>query len=182
MTETIESKLINDYLKLQAKVPLSDKPLFRLVYSDDQYEHRMITEGPNKGQVQLLPKYPWIQMAWVFEQWYPPELVEHKDLPFTSEGSYEPLYVFQDKNGKTLPLNQKVIELLVFHIMRPASSEALIKSRLIEEQDEMDKLEDQYFDNNMDISSDIMSNLHFGEGIIVPSNYDITSPNLRRFN
>jgi len=170
--ETIESKQINDFLKTLVKVPLTDQPLFRLVWSDNQLEHRRITAGKDLGQILIKPKYWWVKSRWVFEQWYPPDIVQHEDLPFTRQGSYEPLYVFEDKHGNPLALNKRVIEFMVNHILdKPKSSDMLIKSTLEEEQAIKEKEDDLDIDRYFDTSSDIMSNLHFGEGIIVPSNY-----------
>lgn len=181
--ETIESKIINDFLGTLEKVPLTDTPLFRLVWSDDQRELRTSTRNLYLGatfittikSTEKSPKYPWINAKWVFEMWFGPEVAMTEELPDSRNGSYEPLYVFEK------PLNKRVIEFLVAQIRKPKSSSALIQSTIAEEmrfkEEELDKIEMEY----LDTSTDIQSNLHFGEGIIVPATYDVESPNLRRF-
>jgi hypothetical protein len=184
--ETIESKIINDYLFTLEKVPLSNAPLFRLSWSDEQLELRICTQRLYLGNTfireikstERVPKYPFIDGRWIFEQWYPPELVACEELPESTKGDYVCLYVF-DKRGEPLPLNLHIIQFLVYQIRKPKSSSALIQSTIHEEmqlkEEELDKLEMEY----LDVSTDIQSNLHFGEGIIVPANYDVISPNLR---
>lgn len=185
--ENIESKIINDWLKDQAKNP-DNQPLFRLVWSDDTYELRKGTFCLYNGDIlireqegtDLVPKYPDIEHRWVFEQWYPPELVWHEDLPNSKDGSYEPLYVFETKKGKVLPLNLEVIKFLVNRIMRPKSSPEKIKFQILNDLLDKEELQVKFDEEYLDVSTDIQSNLHFGEAIIVPANYPVESPNLRR--
>lgn len=187
--ETAESKIITGFLKINApKIPLTDEPMFRLVWSDDTYELRKAVLRDYIGETfirerevtERILKYNWIKARWIFEQWYPPELVINEELPESNKGSFEPLYVFEDKNGKALPLNQLVIELLLYHTCgRPKSSPDKIRIAIQDEMAEKEAKLDKETEEGLDVSTDIQSNLHFGEGIIVPSNYPVESPNLR---
>lgn len=171
-TETIEAKLIQDFLASQEKVPLTDDPQYRLQWSDDDYELRLVLDGPHAGEVKSCRKYPFVHHRWMFQRWMPPELMSSLDLPESNNGSYETLYVFQDKHGKALPLNQKVIEFMLYYIRRPASS-MLVKSVINDEMLAMDEKFDKYFDNEVETSSDVISLLHSGEAIQVPSNFGV---------
>jgi len=187
--ETIESKQINDFLGTLEKVPLRDDPLFRLVWSNEQLELRHCTQKLYLGNTFIrdiistarVPKYPWLHECWVFEMWFGPEVVLHDELPETKNGSYEPLYVFENSKGVALPLNKKVIEFLVASIRKPKSSSMLIKSTIQAEMEAKELTRDKLDEEYLDTSTDIQSNLHFGEAIIVPGNYPVESPNLRRF-
>lgn len=132
---------------------------------------RPITSEFIEPKVSYEPKYPWIRSRWILEQWFSPERVYDKNYPDTVNGSYECIYVFEDKNLNPLPLNIKVVQLIVWRMNQPASSPALIASRLKAEVDQKEKDDVLWMDRYFDTTSDIASNLHFGEGIIVPSNY-----------
>jgi hypothetical protein len=186
-TETVESKAINDYLGTLEKVPLRDDPLFRLVWSDEQFELRTFIKQLYMGNrcvgevesTENTPKYPWIEGRWVFEMWFGPDVVLHDELPESDKGSYEPLYVFEGKDKQPLPLNLTVIEFIISRIRKPKSSPSLIKS-IIQDDKEARALRQRKLDEDYLDVSPMASNLHFGEGILVPSNYPVESPNLRR--
>lgn len=187
--ETIESKQINDWLETQAKKPPGFKsgPLFRLAWSTDQWELRRGTFCLYNGETlvrevkstERVKKYPYFIDRWVFEQWYPPELVMSPNLPESINGSYEPLYVFEGIDGNPLALRLDVIQFLVGRVQnKPKSSPELIRSTIAE--DLANKEEKQFeFDMEYLECSAMQSNLHHGEGIVVPHNYHVNSPNLR---
>lgn len=184
--ETLESKIINDYLGTLEKVPLKDDPLFRLIWSDEQFELRTCTKQLYMGNLlvgnmdctEKVPKYPWIQGRWVFEMWFGPDVVLHDELPESKNGSYEPLYVFEAKKGEALPLNLKVIEFIISRIRKPKSSPALLKSVIQDDKEARAMMQRKLDEDYLEVSP-MTSNLHFGEGIIVPGNYPVESPNLR---
>ena len=190
MHEQEEAKIITAWLNKQSTKPpgYPSGPLFRLSWSTDQYEMRRGTFCLYSGTTLIrevegterVRKYPFFHDRWIFEQWYPPELVNCADLPEAAAGSYEPLYMFENIKGESLALNIKVIQFLVSRIVnKPKSSPALIRSTILADmyQKEEDQLE---FDMEyLEVSTAVQSNLHFGEGIIVPSNYTVLSPNLR---
>lgn len=165
------------------------KPMFRLVWSTLQHEKRLgefsVYAGPiflrTEVGVRELPKYPYLADRWILEQWYPPEIAISRELPDSKYGSYEPIYVFEDKNGNALPLLLKVAEIIMHSKFNNHETVNDKMCRLQAEQDLKDEKIQQYVEDMVE-TSDVMSNLHFGEGIIVPSNYDVESPNLRKNN
>ena len=96
---------------------LDGRPLYRLVWSNDQIELRhgmyqnvvefVDNEGRKKDlylgeqeQTKRTLKYPNNPDRWVLEKLYhfPP----NPELPESGQGDYEPLWVFQDKEGNYL--------------------------------------------------------------------------------
>lgn len=184
--ETIESKVINDWLKDQANVPLSTKPMFRLVFSDEQFETRRGLIDHYIGRIKVstseeisaFPKYSWIKERWVLEQWYPPEYCYSSELPDTVNGSYEPIYVFESSKGEALPLNLLVCQLIVSRCLKPSSSPDAIRSRIKLEHEIKEAELDAYTEDSIDVSP-MASLIHNHEAGLVPANYDVLSPNLR---
>jgi len=84
------------------------RPMWRVVFSDDQYEKRL-TEYSDKGtllvrpEVRILPKYKqWIQSKYILEHLVGvPE--DNIDELAGNKTSYENLWTFEDKNGNYLP-------------------------------------------------------------------------------
>lgn len=82
-------------------------PMFRVVFSDTQYEKRM-TDTTEEGlvlmyeQVRLMPKYSWIKAKYVLERLVEVPEFQQKELAGVKV-SYEPLWVFEDKHSNPLP-------------------------------------------------------------------------------
>jgi len=188
MEQNIEASVINLWLERNApKIPLTDKSMFRLVWSDDQFEirtgtkiyyfgNKKIAEAEETGK---FPKYSWLHHVWVLEMWANPEIAYTPELPDSVNGSFEPIYAFVDPGGNPLPLNQHVVELVIKVALRPKSSSQAIRSRIFSEMAEKEARLDQYTLDAID-TSDMQSLLHHGEAGLVPGNYDILPPNLRR--
>lgn len=187
--ETIESKVINDWLKLQGQVPLKTDPIFRLVWTTEQFEVRRGSvdiyhaniKVATKEVIEKLPKYSWMPDRWLLEMWQPADLVYTPEIPDTANGSYEPVYAFQNSKGDPLPLNMQVTQLLVCRLTRPASTAEAIKSRIKMLQEIKEAKIDEYVFDAID-PSPMASLLHHGEAGQVPSNFDVPSPNLRNKN
>jgi hypothetical protein len=160
--------------------------MFRLVWSDDQFETRRGFVKHYVGNVYIgevetmgeFPKYNWIKSRWLFEQWYPGDLVYTPDVPGTMSGSFECLYVFEDSKGKALPLNLTVIQLIVHRILGPSSSPDAIASRLKLEEEIKEAKIDAYVEDAID-TSPMASLLHHGEAGQISKEHWIDSPNLR---
>lgn len=107
MAEKIDT--INKFLREEFGIDTDDsKPIFRVVWSEDQYEKRL-TKYTDSGvellqpEVRLLPKYKqWIQNLYILERrvLVPEENV--KELAGLRK-SYEPLWVFKSDNGDPIP-------------------------------------------------------------------------------
>lgn len=103
LRETIES--INYKLEKEYGKAFNEQPNFRVVFSEDQFEKRL-TNYSDTGfellvpEVRLLPKYrQYIHAKYVLERLIP--VVGETDL--MTQISYEPAWVFQDKDGGYLP-------------------------------------------------------------------------------
>lgn len=167
--KSINHKLKRDY---GTEISCGDKPRFRVVFSEDQYEKR-ITKFTDDGlellrpEVRTLPKYrQYIKAKYILERLVPvgvgTDLVE--------KVSYEPAWVFQDKNGNYLPPFFRgcifVIESL-FNSIDKAGTFTKYKDKSIDPEErkaELKRVEDELFGNETDLTD----NLHYGSGIVVP--------------
>ena len=176
MIDTVESLVIKSWLSTQPCVPLTTKPLFRLVWSDDQYELRKGTFGrfvqgikvSEESRVESAPKYSWIKDRWILEQWFPPNVAYTEELPDSVNGSYEPIYVFESNDGEALPLNKLVIEFVVSRALKPKTSGMLKKSisdANLEEREKRAAKEDWEVLND---EGPLVSQFHDGSAILVP--------------
>lgn len=189
MSDFDEAAKINKFLKGFGINQIDTKqPMFRLVWAPDQRELRRGEFNVYAGEIFIrtevgvreMPKYPYIGERYVLEQWYPPVLSYSEELPNSKYGSYEPLYVFEDKNRNKLPLNIKVVEMIMYAKFNDRQSPDQRKSRLATEEDEKDQKETKYFEEVID-TSDITSLLHFKEAILCPD-IGVPSQNLRGNN
>lgn len=86
-----------------------DSPIWRVVWSDDQYEKRE-TEYNDEGyrllfpRVAVLPKYQWIKERWILERLVLVPEVNSKEL-LGRKVSYEVIYIFETQQGVYLPPN-----------------------------------------------------------------------------
>lgn len=123
---------INETLKREFRV-LDGRPIFRVVWSDDQLEVRKGKFSDWYGSI-LVREYTAVRQ--VKKYWYitPPTWVIEKlvfianqtvlkeqveELVECTNGSYEPVYVFSDKNGQPLELNREVVDFVVYTLMNP---------------------------------------------------------------
>jgi len=111
LTETIAK--INSQLKdLFGIDTVTGLPIWRVVWSEDQFEHRLgtyddVTENGiylrTVTEVRYVPKYrQWIKEKYVLERLVVVPDINKEDLP-TAKISYENLWTFEDKNGNYLP-------------------------------------------------------------------------------
>jgi hypothetical protein len=175
--QTIESEVVNGYLRGGTKVPLKEDPLFKLVWSNDEYELRTAKcakfDAHNnfigwEYKTDRLRKYSWIDQRWVLEQWRPPEVAYNSELPESINGSYEPLYVFQDERYNSLPLRLDVIQFIVKCALAPEKSEQLRKSISLEARENKDK---KAMKESLEVLEDegpLVSQFHDGSAILRP--------------
>ncbi len=171
LRESIES--INEKLLIEFGTEFGDTPRFRVVFSEDQYEKRW-TEFTDEGfellhpEVRLLPKYKqFIREKYILERLVP--VVGETDL--LTKISYEPAWVFQDKNGNYLPPFfegcRYVIDSMYQAIGR-ANTFTKYKDKNVSAEEraaELKKVEDQLFGNETDMTDA----LHYGSGVTVSS-------------
>lgn len=165
--ESINEKLVNEFGK-----ELDGRPRFRVVFSENQYENRLTNytdEGFEllKPEVRLLPKYrQYIRDKYVLERLIP--VTGETDL--VEKTSYEPAWVFQDKNGKYLPPFfdgcRLVIESMYEAIGRKDTF-ARYKDKNVSKEErmaELKKVEDELFGNETVVGD----HLAYGTGVVVP--------------
>lgn len=167
---------INKKLKqLFGGIPIT----YRVVFSDNELEKRLGEFNTFSGPIFLrteracreCKKYPYIKSKFIIEKFSAPDVIRVKELPETGNGSYEPLYVFEDKNGNFLEPNLRAA-IMACHANQNPINYWKRKEQLDKEEQDQNKAEYQsYFGVE---ESNITSALHFGEGIIVPDLSEIT--------
>lgn len=167
-----EINRINKALKSYGLNP-QGQAIFRVVWSDEQFENRKgIFEEYCSGiylrtvvGIEKKRKYSYIKSRWIFEKWLSPERVYTPDLPDTVNGSYECIYVFQDKNGNSLPLDLEICQFIAYTLSK--NRDRLKEKNLIE--DELQRKEKKLDQLDVDILDDasplMATQLHIGEAI-----------------
>lgn len=166
--EELNKRLIDRYGKT-----LSGEAHFRLVWSNDLFEHRKGTFNEFYGRIflrtvkgiKLCRKYNYINDRWLLEMW---RYTENPPQEIVDPDNYDCVYVFEDKDGNPLPIEERVLEIIIFNILHPLDACQL--KQLYEDaniklfNDDVKYFED-LFSNSM---SAMMSRFHFGEAIIMP--------------
>lgn len=172
LTEQIQS--INQQLiDLFGIDTISGLPLWRIVFSEDQYEKRLVAYTDTGLQllypeVRLVPKYrQWIQEKYVLEQLTIIPDINTDELPSTKL-TYEPIYVFESQLGHALPPKIQVAKFVIdsVYAARGKSSLAKYVDSSVQEE-EIKKLHDELFGNETEVGDA----LAYGQGVVVPSNY-----------
>ena len=166
----------NEFLLVRGgKVPFHDdnRPLYKLVWSSSELELRHGTFREFHDDVFIREvtetrwtrKYWYINDRWVLERWMPGALVaiNEKDLPGVArQGSYEPLYTFEDGDRLYLAPNIKVLDFIITMAEKPHH---ITKEELMNELLEKEAKEVQLIMDAMDYRSDIGIRLAHGEGV-----------------
>lgn len=183
--ETINDRL-KDYFGVDT---VSGLVIWRVVWSEDQYEHRLGTYDDytpsgiylrTVTEVRKVPKYKqWIKRKFVLERLVVIPAVNEAELP-ESKVSYEPIYVFQTGSGNYLPPKfeaAKFVVDLVYSAQGIGNSlprykdpdAGLSKEDAFEKKvGEIDKLQEELFGNE----SYVGDALAHKEAIIVPRNFE----------
>lgn len=97
---------------------LSGKPIWRVVWSEDQFEKRRV-DTTDAGitllfpEVRTVPKYrQWIKEKYVLERLTVVPEINQQEL-LNERLSYEPIFVFERNNGTYLPPRFDVAKLVV---------------------------------------------------------------------
>jgi hypothetical protein len=118
--EALNTRLKEFYGRL-----LDGRGRFRLAWSDEQLEYRHGQFRDLYGHIiirevvetRLVKKYAYINPpCWVLEKLV---FYRSKELPNASQGTYEPVWAFKDKDKNPLQPNWKVIEIIMWHVMNP---------------------------------------------------------------
>lgn len=149
------------------------RPLYKLVWSTSEIELRHGTFREFRDDVFIREvtetrwtrKYWYINDRWVLERWMPGALVaiNDKDLPgIAQNGSYEPIYTFEDGNRFYLAPNIKVLDFIITIAEKPhhVTQEELMNELLEKEEKEVHHIMEA-----MDYRSDIGIALHMNAGV-----------------
>lgn len=186
LAETIET--INRQLSDQYGIDtLSGQAIWRVVWSEDQFEHRYGTYDDytpsglyirTATEVRYVPKYrQWIKEKYVLERLVLIPEINAGDLPATKM-SYEPLYVFETNSGKYLPPRLDAAQFIINTVLAAQGKGNLARYKdpvsglssedyLAMKAKEIDDLQEELFGNETD-TGDALAH---GEAIIVPRNY-----------
>jgi len=108
---------INNLLKEHFGMADDRRPIWRIVWSDDQFEKRLM-DVTDSGihllfpEVREVPRYNYIPHKYVLEQLVAVPFVNQHELPEVKV-SYEPLWVFEDKYGNPLPPKFEACKLVI---------------------------------------------------------------------
>lgn len=158
------------------------RPIFRVVWSEDQYEKRM-TNCTKEGLLlpypvlAELPKYrQWIREKYVLERLVLVPEQNQDEIP-TSKMSYEPLWVFKGANDEYVPPTMWACKFIVDTLYAALGKQSLAKyvdeeaKNPIESREErIKKLEEELFGNE----SFLLGRTITGEAIVVPQSYETT--------
>src|SRR4030095_3222043 len=170
--EDINQRLI-DWFSIDI---VTGKPIWRVVYSEDQFEKRL-TYYTDSGlalvipQVRELPKYrQWIQNKYVLERLTVIPEINSDELP-SEKISYEPIYVFEDKRGNSLPPRSDVSKFVIDTLYAAQGKGNLAK--YVEEDNKEERIREMqdYLFSDETAVSDALSRQ---EGVVVPNNYKST--------
>jgi hypothetical protein len=185
-TEKIES-LNRQLIDLFGIDTITGQPIWRIVWSEEQYEWRYgtyddITESGiylrTVTETRFVPKYKqWIQSKYVLERLVVIPESNAGDLPATRL-SYEPIYPFQTNSGQYLPPRLDAAQFVIETVLSAMGKSSLAKyadpvngltgEDYVEMKNkELDILQEDLFGNETD-TGDALAH---GEAIIVPRNY-----------
>lgn len=163
-------------------------PIWRIVFSEDQFEKRLGTYDDytptgiylrTVTEVREVPKYrQWIHEKYVLERLVIVPGLNADELP-TQKLSYEPIFVFQTGSGKYLPPKFEAAKLVIDTVYAAQGKGNLAKYKdpdaglttedLIEKKAaEIDRLQSELFGNESYVGDALAHN----EAVIVPINYE----------
>lgn len=145
MTEEIRD--LNNWLRETYGLSITGKTKFRIIWSEDIFENRKGEFNEFYGKIFLrtvrgvreMKKYGYIHNRFILEGWVDANMSNGGEVPDAANGDYTAIYVFEDGNGKPLPVTKKVLEFLI------ASVQGRVKKDEIEtfEQKEEKEIERQ---------------------------------------
>lgn len=164
MIEPTAVRYINNQLRSRYGIDTdTNRPMFRIVWSDDQTEKRL-SKFTATG-IELLHKeiveFQKYKVIGVHERWILEQLVivpEFQQEELGIKVSYEPLWVFQDKNGNPLPPRLDMC-LFIVNTLYAAKGKKSLRNYVEEEQAlnspeateaRINKLQEELFGNETD--------------------------------
>lgn len=141
--DSVNISNLNKWLMENYKTPYN-KPLFRIVWSNTEFEYRKGTyrDFDESGiflrevtEVRLTRKYSYIHERYIFEKWAPGNISKSEEIPGSEQGDYIPVYVFESSKGKELPVTRKVCEFLVGFDMGNVEQDYIPSEEYLEEKE-----------------------------------------------
>jgi hypothetical protein len=158
ITDKIQIDAINMRLLRDFRV-LDGRPIYRIVWSETQYEMRKAVWRDFYGSViireyeatRMAPKYAyfknpcWILEKLIFISGYAALKEIQSELVEAQNGTYEPLFAFKDKDEQPLPVFQRVVDVILWHIHNPVKRTAsdVRDEMLLEEEQEIRYFQEQ---------------------------------------
>lgn len=145
-----EANTINKWLTENCGKSLDGRPIWRLSWPNNVTEKRVGPWEDWYGSIfvrrtfglQDVPKYPYYKSRWILERltFLPLESPVKKELVDTENGTYEPIYVFWDKDQKYLPPHLEVTKKIFHDLMNPVivTPGDIKRDELKAQEDEMD--------------------------------------------
>lgn len=162
--ETVEA--INKRLTEYFGSAWNGNPIWRVVWSDDQLEKRRMQFSETGLQllypeVREVKKYSYIQAKYVLERLVEVPEVSQQELPVLI--SYEPIWVFEDKNHNALPPIWEAAKFVVDTVYAAIGKKSLANYVESKEDDEtrIRKMQEDLFGNETDVSDA----LAYGNGV-----------------
>lgn len=184
MAEKLET--INQHLADNYGIDTDDSnPIFRVIFSDEQFEKRE-TKYTDSGielltpEVRLLPKYPWVDGAYILERRVLVPEMNLRELAAIKK-SYEPLWVFIGANGFPVPPTIIGCKFVIDALYAALGKKSMAKYKddtapigSPEEQyeankTEIDKIQNELFGDESGLGQETIN--ASGSAIIVPSSY-----------
>lgn len=172
LIEPIEK--INEWLARDYPKHIDGRPMFRIVWSEDQFEKRWI--DTTKDGLQLLnpvveevPKYKqYIQGKYILERIV--TILPGVETDLVEREPYEVLWVFQDRHGEYLPPRYDACKIVIEQVYENMTKGVEVKK---EDPDAYEKrikhMEEILFGNE----SPVTDALKYKEGVVVPGNQTI---------
>jgi|SRR5215831_21085962 len=171
---------------LYGKDIFDSMPIWRVVWSDDQFEKRLgdfedITPAGvylrTVREVRLVPKYrQWIQHKYILERYILVPEQNQEELAGLTK-SYEVIWVFEDKAGNPLPPKLEACKFIVSNIyavqyghkmVRYVDPENSQEAQIQLKKERVEEIQNALFGDELgQIGLDLLT----GQAISVPSNY-----------
>ena len=158
INESVET--INKRLKDHFSTAWNGNPIWRVVWSEDQFEIRM-TKYTDSGlellypEMRKLPKYrQFIHNKFILERYVMVPDISAGQIG--EKASYEPIHIFEDKHGNALPPKWEACEYVIKVLLAVTTGERMAAYKEALEKDEnkeerLAELHEQLFGNETDI-------------------------------
>lgn len=153
----------------------SSQPIFRIVWSEDQFENRL-TNTLDSGIQLLFPvirlcrKYNYLKDLYILERLVVVPEEQVRELAGLKV-SYEPLFAYRRSDGTPLPLTWTATKFVVDTVLAAMGKKSLRK--YVEDvspealESNINKIQEELFGNETDTTDA----LAYKEGVTVPTNY-----------